>query len=134
MILCQFDDTTDASDIYDAWPISKYILRAFREKTEESSSQEKFRSQINGRVRAPTFKWVAIEKRCSKGLGILMLKKGEVGPSCPALWCKDNGQSTQYSCRSNRTQLVDKNMQFSFFFFDVGFDFQDAFLICDIHL
>lgn len=61
MILCQFGDTTYASDIYDAWPITMYILGAFGEKTKESSSHEKNRSQIDGRVTAPTFKWVAIE-------------------------------------------------------------------------
>ena len=56
MILCQFDDTTDTSDIYDARPISLYILGAFGQKTEESSGHEKYRRQIDGRVTAPAFK------------------------------------------------------------------------------
>ena len=55
MILRQFDDTTDASDIYDARPISWYILRAFGQKTEKSSGHEKYRRQIDGKVTAPTF-------------------------------------------------------------------------------
>ena len=56
MILCQFDDTTDTSDIYDARPISRYIIRAFSQKTEESSGHEKYRRQIDGKVTAPIFK------------------------------------------------------------------------------
>ena len=56
MILCQFDDTTDASDIYDTGPISWYVIRAFCQKTEESGGHEKYRRQIDGRVTAPTFK------------------------------------------------------------------------------
>jgi hypothetical protein len=56
MILCHFEDTTDTRDIYDARPISRYIIRAFGQKTKESSGYEKYRRQIDGRVTAPTFK------------------------------------------------------------------------------
>ena len=89
MILCQFHDTTDASDIYDARPISLHILRAFGQKTKESSGHKKYRRQIDGSVTAPIFKWVAIAvPRDSAVLfsgASLSLRKGEVGLSCPAL-------------------------------------------------
>ena len=65
MILCQFNNTTDASNIYDARPISWYILRAFGQETEKSSGHEEYRRQIDRRVTTPTLKGLAIEKRCS---------------------------------------------------------------------
>ena len=56
MILCQFDYTTDASDVYDTRPISLYVLGTFSQQTEESSGHEKYRRQIDGKVTAPTLK------------------------------------------------------------------------------
>ena len=94
MVLWQFEDTTNASDIYDTRPISRYIIRAFGQKSEESSSHEKYRRQIDGRMTAPTFKWLAIKKRCSKGLGafifwrFFIVEKGRNGTE---LSCADVG-------------------------------------------
>ena len=139
MILRQFYDTTDASDVYDAWPITLYIFRAFGKKTEESGGHEKYRRQIYGRVTGPTFKWVAIEKRSSKGLGgfmfrrIFVVEKGRSGTKLSCAGCKIISIS-RLATDQLLHELVDKDVQLSFFFFNVGFDFQNALLIRDIHL
>ena len=75
MVLCHFDVTTDASDIYDTRPIALYVLRAFSQKAEESSGHEKYRCQIDGRVTAPTLKCLAIEKCRSKRLGSFIFRR-----------------------------------------------------------
>jgi len=75
MILCHFDETTDAGDVYDTRPISWYILRAFSQKTKESSGHKKNRRQIDRRVTAPTLKCLTIEKRRSKGLGSFIFRR-----------------------------------------------------------
>ena len=127
MILWQFEDTTNASDIYDARPISWYIIRAFGQKTEESSGHEKYRRQIDGRVTAPTFKWLAIEKRCSKRLGAFIFRRFfivEKGRNGTKLSCAECGMMSitplSYPTVDLLHELVDKNMQLSFLFFDVG--------------
>ena len=128
MILCQFEDTTDASDIYNSRPISGYIIRAFGQKTEESSGHKKYRRQIDGKVTTPTFKWLAIEKRCPKGLGSFIFRRFfivEKERNGADLSCADVGwrqSSISHPAIDRSHELVDKNMQLSFFFFDVGFD------------
>jgi hypothetical protein len=83
---------------------------------------------------------LAIKKRCSKGLDTFIFRRFfvvEEGRNGTDLSCADVGsrQSPIFQPPEDQShELVDKNMQLSFLYFDVGFDLQDTLLVCDIHL